>query len=201
RAVFNLENALAATAAAFVLGVPVAVIRRGLRTFGSDHSHNPGRLNVCRLGRVTVIVDYGHNAPAFRRVAEFARSLRPRRLLGVIGVPGDRGDEQIVAAGEVAGSGFDELFIKEDRDLRGRAPEEVARLLYKGARRGGMPPSLLHIIPDEIAAVKEALKRACPGDVVVVFYEKLEPVMEVLASAEKELLLRSAEPTQALLQT
>ncbi len=199
RAVFNLENALAATAAAFFLGVPVAVIRRVLRTFGCDSIHNPGRLNIWHLGRITVIVDYGHNAPAFRRVAEFARTLRPRRLLGVIGVPGDRGDEQIIAAGEAAASGFDELFIKEDSDLRGRAPGEVARLLCKGARRAGMPAPLLHVITEEVAAVKEALRRACHGDVVVVFYERLEPVMELLAAAEKELPAGGAAPAQALL--
>lgn len=199
RALFNLENALAATAAAFVLGLPVTLIRRGLRTFGADLAHNPGRLTVCRVGKVTVIVDYGHNAPAFRRVAEFARSLRPRRLLGVIGVPGDRGDEQIIAAGEVAGAGFDELFIKEDRDLRGRAPGETARLLYSGARRAGRPPALLHVIHDELAAAGEALKRASSGDVVVIFYEELEPIMGLLAEAEKGRLAGEAVPRRAVL--
>jgi cyanophycin synthetase len=129
RALHNLENALAAAAAAWVAGVPPAVIRKGLRTFGSDHSHNPGRLMIHRVGRVTVIVDYGHNAPAFRRISEFVRTLKPRRLIGVVGVPGDRRDDQIIDAGEVAGKGFDELYIREDRDLRGRQPGETSGLL------------------------------------------------------------------------
>ncbi len=200
RAVFNLENALAAAAAAFVLGLPPVLIRRGLRTFGTNLTHNPGRLTIYRLGKVTVIVDYGHNAPAFRRVAEFARSLKPRRLLGVVGVPGDRGDDQIVAAGEVAGAGFDELFIKEDKDLRGRAPGETAQLLFRGARKAGKSPSLLHVIPDEIEAAGEAVKQARPGDVVVIFYEKLEPIMSFLADAERGVLEKGVPQQRAAVQ-
>ena len=180
RALHNLENALAATAAACVCGLPPAVIRRGLRTFGTEFDHNPGRLMIRRIGRVTVIVDYGHNAPAFGRIAEFARSLRPRRLLGVVGVPGDRGDEQIEAAGEVVGAAFDELFIKEDMDLRGRAPGETAGLLYNGARQAGLPQTYLHRIPSEAEAAREALRRAQAGDVVVIFYEDLDSVLAVL---------------------
>lgn len=191
RALHNLENAIAAAAAAWVCRLPLALIRRGLRTFGAQLSHNPGRLIIRRVGKVTVIVDFGHNAPAFRRISEFARALKPRRLLGVIGVPGDRCDEQIVAAGEAAGAGFDEVFLKEDRDLRGRAPGETARLLYVGARRAGLPASFLHIVPEETAAVRRALGRACPGDVVVVFYEELEPVLRVLEEAEDA--IRKAE--------
>jgi cyanophycin synthetase len=184
RALHNLENALAAAAAAWVAGLSPALIRRGLRSFGTHLDHNPGRLTIRRVGKVTVIVDFGHNAPAFRRVSEFARTLKPRRVLGVIGVPGDRCDEQIVAAGEAAGAGFNEVFIKEDRDLRGRAPGETARLLYVGARRAGLAAASLNIVLEETAAARCALHRACPGDVVVIFYEELEPVLRVLEEVE-----------------
>ena len=184
RALHNLENALAATAAACVCGLPPAVVRQGLRSFGAELTDNPGRLMVRRLGRVTVIVDYGHNAPAFRRIAEFARRLKPHRLLGVVGVPGDRGDDQIEAAGEAVGATFDELFIKEDRDLRGRAPGETAGLLYRGARQAGLPQFSLNLIPDEAEAARSALRRAQSGDVLVIFYEDLEGVLAVLDLVE-----------------
>ena len=184
RALHNLENALAATAAACVCGLPPAIIRHGLRTFGAELTHNPGRLMIRRIGRVTVIVDYGHNVPAFRRIAEFARSLKPRRLLGVVGVPGDRGDDQIQAAGEALGTAFDELFIKDDKDLRGRTPGETTGLLYDGARRAGLSQACLHRIPGEAEAVREALRHTQPGDVVVIFYEDLEGVLAALEVVE-----------------
>ncbi len=193
RAVHNLENALAATAAACACGLPPEAIRRGLRTFGAESAHNPGRLMLRRLGRVTVIVDYGHNAPAFRRIVEFARCLKPRRLLGVAGVPGDRGDAQIVAAGEELGAAFHELFIKEDRDLRGRTPGETAGLLQSGARQAGLPPSFLHVVLSETEAAREALRLARPGDVVVIFYEDLDGVMGVLEPGPGRPLAGAAE--------
>ena len=140
---------------------------------------------VYQIRDITIIVDYGHNGPAFQRIAEFARTLRPRRLTGVIGVPGDRRNDQIIQAGEVAGAKFDEVYIREDKDLRGRAPGETAKLLYTGVRRAGLHPGKVHIIPDIIDAFKESLQEAKPGDVVVVFYEELEPVLDYLRSVER----------------
>ena len=47
----NVANVLAATAAAFALGLPRAAILEGLRTFVPDVAHNPGRMNVFALRR------------------------------------------------------------------------------------------------------------------------------------------------------
>ena len=182
RALHNLENALAAAAAAVSCGLSPSAIRRGLRSF----TDNPGRLMIYQLRDITVIVDYGHNGPAFRRVAEFARTLRPRCLTAVIGVPGDRRDDQIIQAGEVAGAKFDEIYIREDKDLRGRAAGETAKLLYTGVHRAGLHPEKVHIIPDVIDALKEALQEAKPADVIVVFYEELQPVLDYLRSVERQ---------------
>ncbi len=76
------------------------------------------------------------------------------------------------------------MFIKEDSDLRGRAPGETAGLLCSGAHQAGLLPSCLHNIPGEVEAVREAMQRAHPGDVVVIFYEDLDRVMAVLDSFE-----------------
>lgn len=200
RARHNLENALAAAAAACAAGVAIPAIRKGLRTFGADNDHNPGRLMLSQLGKITVIVDYGHNAPAFRRIAEFARTLRPRRLIGIVGVPGDRRDDQIIQAGEVAGADFDKLYIREDRDLRGRAPGETAELLYKGARLGGLSAGALQIIPDIFSALEEALRQGEPGDVVVVFYEELEPVLKFLSDTAGDSEQQKGTPQKAVSQ-
>ena len=39
-----------------------------------------------------------------------------------MGVPGDRKDDLIIRAGEICGRYPDLVYIKEDRDLRGRRP-------------------------------------------------------------------------------
>ena len=69
-------------------------------------------------------MDYGHNPAAYRAVLN-GPELKPRRLLGVIGVPGDRADDLVRESGQIAGEGFDYIFIKEDRDLRA-GPREIA---------------------------------------------------------------------------
>ncbi len=186
RARHNLQNILAAVAGAWGLGLSLAVIRAGITTFGANlRQHNPGRLNLYEFGDIRVILDYGHNVAGFRSILEFARELKPQRLIGVIGVPGDRRNKTIIRAGEVAGAGFDRIFIKEDSDLRERQPGEVAALLKQGAQAAGMKSSVISLVSSEVMAVAKALRQAKPGDLVVIFYEKIEPVrvlVERLAS-------------------
>src|SRR5690554_2329589 len=59
RAMFQVENVLAATAAARALGVTREEVATGLATFRS--SLNAGRVNVYAHGKGFVLVDYGHN--------------------------------------------------------------------------------------------------------------------------------------------
>lgn len=179
RAVPLVQDALAAAAAGLGLGLSREEIRRGLLAFRGGAQDNPGRLHLEQVGEVTVVLDYGHNPPAVAAVLEVARHLTRGRLLGVIGIPGDRRDEDAVALGRAAAV-CDAVVIKEDRDLRGRAPGEVAALLRQGCVAGGMVPHHVHVELREPAAVRKALSLARPGDTVVVFYEDWDGVQEVL---------------------
>lgn len=182
----NLQNALAAAAGALALGVDLKTLQRGLATFTCSLEHNPGRLNIFEVGGVRIVVDYGHNAAGFESVLQAIRRLKPRRLMGVVGMPGDRLDESIVAAGRVCGRYFRELIIKEDCDLRGRKPGEVAALLKEGAVQGGLAARRIKIILPEEEAVRKALAAAYPGDTVVIFYERLGCVLKVVEEFKKE---------------
>src|SRR5204862_1882868 len=53
---FNVENTLAASAAALALGLQRDAVVRGLTTFRPDPDHNPGRMNFFSLGEVSVVV-------------------------------------------------------------------------------------------------------------------------------------------------
>ena len=67
----NVQNALAAAAAAFAAGAPLHDIRQGLRTFTTTYYLSPGRLNEVEVNGVNVIVDYCHNAPGMRMLGDF----------------------------------------------------------------------------------------------------------------------------------
>ena len=75
RARMNVQNALAATGAAWAAGAHLHDIRQGLRTFTTSYFMAPGRLNMFELDGYRVIVDYAHNPPAVRSLGEFVDRL------------------------------------------------------------------------------------------------------------------------------
>src|SRR5262249_57938968 len=56
------------------------------------------------------------------------------RAIGVIGMPGDRRDEDMRAYGALAAGAFDEIIVREDRNLRGREPGATASIVAVGVR-------------------------------------------------------------------
>jgi len=108
-----------------------------------------------------------------------AAQWRGRRVTGVIGVPGDRDDMVVDQAGRAAARGFERIIIKEDRDTRGRRRGEIADLLRR-AVMSEAPGRDCRVIFDEIAAMRAAIEEIEPGDVVVIFYEELDPALSLL---------------------
>ena len=90
----NVQNALAATAAAWAAGAHLHDIRQGLRTFTTSYFMAPGRLNMFELDGYRVIVDYAHNPPAVQALGEFVDALAeptPRRAPAAGQRPAHRG--------------------------------------------------------------------------------------------------------------
>jgi cyanophycin synthetase len=186
---FQVANLLAAVAACRAQNVPRDVIASGLKKFTS-YANNPGRVNLYRLNGGHVMVDYGHNANAFEAICRMASKWEDIRVTGVIGVPGDRDDSLISHAGRVAARGFHRLIIREDHDLRGRDRGVVAQLLCDAARQES-PETDCEIVLDESEALHHAVRTMQRGELVVVFYEKLEPLRRVLENY-------AAQPVQSI---
>jgi cyanophycin synthetase len=188
RARMNVANALAAAAAAWAAGAHLHDIRQGLRTFTTSFFQAPGRLNLVDVGGIRVIIDYCHNVDGMRHLADFvtrmmeepdggpgrrpasAPATRAGRAIGVVGIPGDRRDEDQVEYGAIAATAFDEIIVREDKHLRGRAPSVSAGNVVAGAKRAreaGARVARAEMILDEMTAVRTALRRAAPGDLVV----------------------------------
>jgi cyanophycin synthetase len=175
---FQVANVMAAVAACRAYGLSREQCASSLKSFRSA-GDNPGRANLYRVGRGYVMVDYGHNPDAFEAVCRTAAKWEDRRVTGIVGVPGDRDDLVVEQAGRVAARGFHRVIIKEDKDLRGRAPGEVAKLLC-AAVDDEWPGTECRIVLDEVEALRSELAGLEDRQVVVVFYDKLEPVLEVL---------------------
>jgi cyanophycin synthetase len=187
----NVQNALAAAAAAFAAGAPLHDIRQGLRTFSTNYYLAPGRLNEVDVNGVNVIVDYCHNAPGMRMLGDFVDKVgeslshdlaRPSRI-GIIATAGDRRDEDMRELGEIAAHHFDVVIVREDQNLRGREPGEVAGHVVEGVRAGmaaGGRCKQVEEVRDEIGAVRHAMSRANAGDLVVICVDKHPAVMAEL---------------------
>lgn len=189
---FNVENSLAAVSALVSLGIPNNIICKGLNSFYGDEFGNPGRFNVFNVKGASVILDYGHNKDGYRAVGEVLKEIKHKRLIGVIGVPGDRLDNDIVEVGRIAGRYFDYIYIKEDDDKRGRKEGEVAELLKKGVMESELiDESNIKIFENEKEALIEAIDKARPGDVIMVFFEKYEPLLDIVKSRMENSVLEN----------
>jgi len=195
----NIENSLAAVSALYALGVDPELIRRGLETFKPDMEHNPGRFNIIDMGDFKVMLDYGHNPAGYREVMKYVEKVECKRLVGVIGMPGDRDNSSIYKVGEISGRYFSRVYIKEDNDLRGRAAGEMADILYDAVIKSGVRKQDVEIIYSEDRAIEKAILDAMPGDFIVVFYEDFELAAEVVERMRTE-ISRNKAASEAVIQ-
>lgn len=175
---FHVENAALAAAAMRAAGLPVRTVAKALASFLPEH--NSGRLELYVLPNgARVVLDYGHNPAGFREVGRWLQALPCRRRVGVVGVPGDRADHVVEEAGRALAPWFDEFVVKEDADLRGRAPGEIAQLLSRSLSRA-CPDKPVRVVLNEREAALLAIRSLGPEDVACVFYEQLAPLKEAL---------------------
>jgi cyanophycin synthetase len=189
KAMFNVQNAMAAAAAAYCSGAPLHDIRAGLRSFTPSYYQAPGRMNLTEVQGVKVIVDYCHNAPGMAALGDFVDRFfddatgfeRPQKI-GVVATAGDRRDQDMIDLGREAAKHFDRLVIREDVGLRGRRAGDTAALIEQGAREdpNGNRVKEIDIVLDEIEATEAAMRWANAGDLVVLCVDRAREVWDSL---------------------
>jgi cyanophycin synthetase len=162
---FHVENALAATAAAWAVGVPETEIRAGLQSFSASMDHVPARFNLLDVNGRTVLLDYGHNTSALAGLLEVLAQFPHRRRLAVYSAAGDRRDADMIAQGNQLGNAFDVVYLYEDTYLRGRQPGDIFALFRQGLARGSRVTEI-HDIRGGPAAIEAALGSSKPGDLL-----------------------------------
>ena len=177
---FQIENVMAAVAAAWGAGVAWDAIRRGLASFVSDANNAPGRFNLLDYHGATLIADYGHNPDAMRALVSAVKAMPAQKRLVVISGAGDRRDEDIRAQTAILGEAFDEVLLFEDACQRGRADGEVLGLLREGLQ-GAARVHRIDEFRGEFVAIDAALARLSPGDLCLILVDQVEAAMAHLA--------------------
>ncbi len=170
---FQVENVMAATAAAWGANLPWETIRRGLSGFVNDSDNAPGRFNVMDYRGATVIADYGHNPDAMRALVQAVEAMPAKKRSVVISGAGDRRDQDISEQTKILGKAFDDVVLYQDACQRGREDGEVLRLLQQGLA-GATRTSYVTEIQGEFVAIDHALARLQPGDLCLVLIDQVE---------------------------
>jgi UDP-N-acetylmuramoyl-L-alanyl-D-glutamate--2,6-diaminopimelate ligase len=155
---FNVSNALAAIAAARVLGVPLETCVQALAT--ADRV--PGRFEPVDEGQgFAVLVDYAHTPDSLENVLRAARAITSGRLHVVFGAGGDRDRAKRPLMGRAASEGADRVIVTSDNP-RSEDPDAIVDEVLGGAS-GDAEREV-----DRRLAIQRAIETAQPGDVVVI---------------------------------
>ena len=165
---FNLENALAAMTAAYLLGVATTHLCTAMESFRMGFEHTPGRLNLYHDLPYSAVMDFAHNPDGLARLAEFTSGLdvQGRRLL-LISCAGDRTDGTIAEMARVAAGKFDHYVCRSYPNTRGRAPQEVPEILQAALMAAGVVETAIDVVPHAGTAIERILDMAGASDLVV----------------------------------
>jgi cyanophycin synthetase len=168
---FQVENALAAVAAGWGLGLTREIMQAGLETFLADERQAPGRFNVLETTGPCIIIDYGHNPSALVALLEAIEAFPQRRRTISFTTGGDRRDEDLERMGALLGEGFDRVVLYEYRCRRGRPSGEMIRLFRQGLASGNRVREIREAWSDG-EAIALALEGVGHDDLVVIQAEE-----------------------------
>ena len=177
---YNIENAMAACAGLVGLNIDYCMISKGIMDFKLDDKCNNGRFNIYELYDRKIILDYAHNIEGYKAIISALKKIKGKsNLIGVIGIPGDRKNDIGYAIGEICAKNFDKIVIKEDKDKRGRKNGEIAELINDSILQFNRNAKC-YIRLDEVEALEHAIRISNKDDIIVVFYEKLNPLLDFI---------------------
>lgn len=189
KADFNIANCLPVVLAAFLRNFKIEDIKSALQTFIPSPAQTPGRMNLFTFNHFSVMVDYAHNAAGLNAIGGFLSKIDANKKIGIIAGVGDRRDEDTISLGETAAKIFDEIVIRQDRNLRGKTDSEIIELMVKGIKNVD-PDKKITIIPLEKEAISFVIENAKRNDYIVicsdVIPDALHQIMELKAQEDEK---------------
>lgn len=190
KAQFMIQNVLPAVLTGYLRGFSIEDIKVAIESFIPSPSQTPGRLNLFNFKNFKIMLDYAHNPAGMRALQSMVVNMDGKPKVGIIAGIGDRREEDNIEMGQIAGEMFDEIIIRQDKNLRGKTEDELIGMIEKGIRSHS-PDKKITVIPSEAAAITHAIENASKGSLIVVCSdvvpEALELVMKFKENEAEEL--------------
>lgn len=168
---YNVYNALAAIGVLYSYGIPAFRIKAALKDVTID-----GRMEKIELPcKITVIIDYAHNATSLEALLLTLKEYHPKRLIAIFGCGGNRSKDRRFLMGEVSGRYADLTIITSDNP-RDEKPQDIMADIVTGIQRTN---GQYICIEDRRQAVSYALQHAKPGDMIVLAGKGHEDYQEI----------------------
>jgi cyanophycin synthetase len=177
KAAFNIANVLGATLAAYVRDFKTEDIRQALQTFVPSPAMTPGRMNMFHFRNFTIMLDYAHNTHGIQAIGKFVNSIDASVKVGIIAGVGDRRDEDIISLGEESAKIFDEIIIRQDKNLRGRTEQEMIELITTGIRNVN-PTKKVTDFRRESEAIDYAIQHAVKDSFIVIISDVVPDALD-----------------------
>jgi cyanophycin synthetase len=185
KAVFNVANILPSVLAGYLRGFDIEDIRSALQTFIPSPATTPGRMNLFQFKNFQVLVDYAHNYTGLENLSKFVEKVDAKIKVGVVAGVGDRREEDTIALGSVAARAFDEIIIRQDKNLRGKTPDEIIDLLMKGIHAVD-PNKKVKIIPKESEAIEYVVRNAKKGSFITICSDVVPDVLDMILNYKEQ---------------
>jgi cyanophycin synthetase len=187
RAIHNIMNVLPAVLATYLYtNIAIDDIKQSLRTFIPSDVQTPGRLNLFQFKKFQLLLDFAHNPAGLTLLGEFIKKIDATPKVGIISGTGDRRDEDIRGIGRISATFFDEIIIRQDKNLRGRTAEEIVGLLKEGIHETKPYDIPVTIIACEKEAVLHACNNAKPGSLITLLADKVDASLELIKELKEE---------------
>ena len=185
KATFMIQNVLPAILAANIQGISIEDMKAGLETFIPSASQTPGRLNLFEFKNFTILLDYAHNPAGMLALKNFTDTIEASVKVGIIAGVGDRREEDTNQIGSIAAEMFDEIIIRQDKQLRGRTEEELIKMLHDGIKMVN-PNKKTTIIPSEKEAINFAVQHAVKGSLIVLCSDVIPDALALVQKLKEQ---------------
>ncbi|HML58260.1 MAG TPA: cyanophycin synthetase, partial [Ferruginibacter sp.] len=187
KATHNIMNTLPAILATYLYrNITVEDIRQSLQTFTPSPNQTPGRLNLFEFKHFKFLVDYAHNPAGMQLLCDFVEKMDGTPKVGVISGTGDRRDEDIREIGRISSRYFDEIIIRQDKNLRGRSAEEIVKLLVEGINENKDKKIPVTIIYNEKEAIMHAYNTVKPGSLITIMCDVVAEALDLIKDLKEK---------------